>query len=390
MKTLRLILFAVFAYLLILQVAVCITGLGFGPKDRADFRQLYAAGYLARSGQGANLYNYDVEAQVQNRMVSPGPPLPFDHLAYESLLYAPFSLFRYSVAYYAFAAFNLLLLITAQQILRPDLLPLEAYGKFLPEGIFFCFFPAAIAVIQGQDSILLLLIAVLAYRALEKGRETRAGLLLSLGLFKFQFILPVVLLFLLWRKWRVVAGAAVSGLALLGLSTLVAGISGMRAFTGTLVEMSVGLTGLPQQLKFGTYPSAMPILRGFINAVAAARFSAGAIQATVIVATIALILVAYWMRPSLDVAILAAVLASYHGLIHDSTLLVLPLGIILARSVREKNQVVGFFALLLFATPAILFGVTRGRYFLMAIPVLVLLCLQRNSCRDATPASVSL
>jgi glycosyl transferase family 87 len=387
MKNLRLVLFAIFTYLLILQVAVCVTGLRSGPKDRADFRQLYTAGYLVRSGQAHDLYNYDAEAQAQDRIVSPGSPLPFDHLAYESLLYAPFSFLKYSTAYYAFGVFNFLLLVAAQQMMRPHLSPLEPYGKLLPESVFYCFFPAAIAVIQGQDSILLLLIAVWTYRALEKGREAQAGLLLSLGLFKFQFVLPVVLLFFLWRKWRFVLGAASGALALSGLSAFVAGFAGMRVFASTMAEMSVGLTGLPQRLKFGTYPRAMPNLRGFIDAVAGTHFSAGAIQGAVIAATILVILVAYRMRPSLEVAILAAVLVSYHGLIHDSTLLALPLGIILVRSVQRKSLLDGIFGLLLFVSPAILFGSTHGLYSLMAIPLLLLLLLQRSNAGDSAPVS---
>lgn len=387
MKSVRLTLFALFSYLMVVQLVVCVTGLRFGPRESSDFRQLYTAGYMVRQGQGPDLYNYELEEQLQNRIVSPGKPLPFDHFAYEALLFAPFSLLKYSMAYFAFAGFNMLLLVAAQQLFRPYLLQLESLGKFVPEAIFFCFLPAAITIILGQDSILLLLLTVLAFVAMDKGHDARSGLLLSLGLFKFQFILPVVLLFLLWRKWRFVAGAASGGFAVACLSMFIAGFSGMREFARTMIEMSIGLSSPAQRLKFATFPNAMPNLRGFIDAFGGhLHWPSRTIQVAVIICTILVIFLASRMQPSLHLAILVAVLVSYHGLIHDSTLLALPLGLILARSASENDLLLGIFDLLVFACPAVLFEFWPGHYFLMAIPILILLFLQRRARRGAVPA----
>src|SRR6266849_685405 len=63
---------------------------------RADFRQLYTAGYMARSGHAAELYDYNSQTRFQNAVVSEADvTLPFNHLAYESLLFAPLSLLSY-------------------------------------------------------------------------------------------------------------------------------------------------------------------------------------------------------------------------------------------------------------------------------------------------------
>lgn len=386
MRTVRLTLFSLFSYLLIFQIVFGIAGLKLGFKDRADFRHLYTAGYMVRSGHGPDLYNYEFEEQLQSRIVSPGRPLPFDHLAYEALLFAPFSLLRYSTAYLAFAGFNILLLVAAQRLFRPYLLPLELLGKFVPEAIFFCFLPMAVAIILGQDSILLLALAVLAFIALDKGHDVRSGLLLSLGFFKFQLILPIILLFLLWRKWRFVFGAALGGFGVICLSTWIAGFSGMKTFARTLVDMSIGLSTQAQRLKFATNPTAMPNLRGFIDTVGNSHFSSSAIQAVVVVSTLFVILFASRMQPSLQVAILVAVLVSYHGLIHDSALLVLPLGIVLVRSVSDKNPLLGIFNILLFVCPEVLFQFFHGHYFLMVILILALLFMQQSASRGPAPA----
>src|ERR1700722_3136580 len=184
MRSIRLTLVPLFSCLLTLQFVFLAAALKPGFKERTDFRLLYAAGNMVRSGHGADLYNYEFEEQLQSRIVSPGRALPFNHLAYEALFYVPLSMLSYSTAYFVFGALNILLLLVSQRLFRPYLMPLEALGKFLPEAIFFCFLPTAVAIILGQDSILLLFLAVLAFIALDKGHDARSGLLLSLGLFK--------------------------------------------------------------------------------------------------------------------------------------------------------------------------------------------------------------
>jgi hypothetical protein len=58
---------------------------GFG-----DFRQLYAAGDMVRTGQAAQLHDFAASETVQDQVVGPADgALPFNHLAVESLLYAP-------------------------------------------------------------------------------------------------------------------------------------------------------------------------------------------------------------------------------------------------------------------------------------------------------------
>jgi hypothetical protein len=379
MRIVRLSLFVVFLCLVIVQILFLAAGLKSGFNVRTDFRHLYTAGYMVRLGQGAGLYNFEIEERLQSTLVSPARALPFDHLAYEALLFVPFSFLRYNTAYFTFAVFNLLLLVAAQRLFRPYLLPLKSLGKFVPEAIFFCFLPIAIAIILGQDSILLLLLAGLAFVALDEEHDVRAGFLLSLGLFKFQLILPIVLLFVLWRNWRFVFGAAFGGVAVICLSAWITGFSGLEAFVRTIIDMSVGLSTQAQRVKYGTYPSAMPNLRGLIDTIGNSYLSAHAIQIVVVIATLLVILIASRMRPSLSLAFLVAVLVSYHGLIHDSALLAVPLGIILVESVAESNLRLGFFDILLFVCPAVLFIVWSGHYFLMAILILAVLVLWRSA-----------
>src|SRR5689334_21586360 len=57
-----------------------------------DFRHLYTAGYMVRTGHARELYQYDVEKQFEDSLLSHEEiALSFIHLAYEALLFVPFS-----------------------------------------------------------------------------------------------------------------------------------------------------------------------------------------------------------------------------------------------------------------------------------------------------------
>src|SRR5215469_8350706 len=77
-------------------------------EGRVDFRAQYTAGYMLRSGNAQRLYDYASQLLVQNSLISPRTAtMPFDHLAYEALLFAPLSFLRFKTAYLAFLVLNL-------------------------------------------------------------------------------------------------------------------------------------------------------------------------------------------------------------------------------------------------------------------------------------------
>ncbi len=70
------------------------------------------------------------------------------------------------------------------------------------------FVPALLCLVQGQDSLLLLLLVVLAFTALRRGRAFAAGCWLGLGLFKFQLVLPIVVVLVLTQGRNARTGLA--------------------------------------------------------------------------------------------------------------------------------------------------------------------------------------
>src|ERR1700737_2616415 len=101
------------------------------PEGLPDFSGSYTAGLLLRDGYGSRLYDDDLQESVQ-RSFSPlavqkrGTILPYLHLPYEALLYAPLARFSYLTAYAIWLAVNLALLCAIPLLLRERL---EALGK---------------------------------------------------------------------------------------------------------------------------------------------------------------------------------------------------------------------------------------------------------------------
>jgi hypothetical protein len=361
----------------LLSLFLCVSGALVSVSEvlrgHVDFRQLYTAGYMVRTGHGSQLHDYDAAEKFQNAVVGPAEgALPFNHLAYESLLYAPFSLLTYPAAYLAFFVVNLAILAAAFLGLKPYLAPLSEVWRFLPAAIFLCFLPVTLALTEGQDSILLLALMISATRAVDRGDDLEAGAFVGLTLFKFQYGLPIALLFLVWRRWRFLAGFALTAAAVTAISLCLTGGHGFITYLRSLTEMSSRFSPA-LGARYGIHPNLMPNLRGFAHAV-----GQGSALTTMLVTAFLSVLVlicATTRRASLPLALLAAILVSYHHLITDTTMMILPAGLALAAAMSPQTarpKLLAAMAAIVLLAPAPLL-LANVRFYLLAIPMLGLL-----------------
>lgn len=307
---------------------------------RSDFRQLYTGGYLIRSGQGHKLYDLDVERKVEDELVSRSDlMLPVNHLAYEELLFVPISALRFHYAYLAFLVFNTYCLAFCYLLLRPELGQLGNLYWWLPAASFLAFLPIAAALIQGQDSILFLLLEVASFVALKKQNVFIAGVLLGCGFFKFQLVLPIAALFLIWYEWRFVLGVTASSLTALLVSLKIVGLDQMKLYARGLLAMSTGLASQADQLKYGISPLAMGNLRGLIYGLGHSRISHFSLQCLTLVISVVFFASAARSRPSryYELAIVTACLVSYHLFIHDMSALILPTALAIDQSLKATT-----------------------------------------------------
>jgi Glycosyltransferase family 87 len=307
------------AFLLLIQIAYFSMAYPGAIRGRADFSTLYTAGLMVRSGRAADLFDYNANTQFQERIIGPSHgPVPFNHLAYETALFIPLSLLPYRTAYHIFLLVNLGLLLFSFQALRRFTSHIKCVWAWLPATIFICFLPVGVALFQGQDSIVLLWLLTCSYLAMEKNQEYRAGLFLGLTLFKFQFCIPIALLLLAWNRRRAVLSFAATAAAAIGASFALTGLRTLSIYSSYLFSVSTRL-GSGEQVKYAIYPLAMPNIFGLLFAIAGNH--------TVITVVISCIVITWAARrpPSFPLAVAVAMLVSYHGLIHDATILIIPI-----------------------------------------------------------------
>ena len=301
----------------------------------SDFSSLYAAGRMVISGQGSRVYDQDAQRQAQAEFIHNlsyrQGPLPFMRAPFELLLLAPLATLTYAHAIVAWYAINVGLLLVVAFILAGEA---EFLKTRLPLLLIVTalFDPVRTALIQGQDSILLLLLLSLVYVNLARRREALAGCLITLAAFKPQFVLPLLLVLLVCRRWKVLGAALGTGL---GLAVVSAGLVGWRAvfrYPQALLEFS----RMPPSIA-GVYPKMMPNVRGFAHSVLADHTSAATLQLAIgiVSALLLILLVRACLRASrplgavgFSLLVLVTLLVGYHVYPHDLTLLVLPLWLI--------------------------------------------------------------
>lgn len=221
------------------------------------------------------------------------------------------------------------------------------------------YFPVGVSLVQGQDTLWLLLCFVLASGALRHEAEFVAGCWLGVGLFRPQFVLPLVLVLALEKRWRAVGGFAVVGAVLGGISVAIVGWTGMLGYPKFILDVDRSATGV-------TAPWGMPNLHGLVDTIGA---SVGVAGPWVVVLTLLLsagLIAAVnegqrgdagrWFDLRLSLTVVVAVLVSYHALEHDLTLLLLPCALVAnfvasSRLARQKRAALVAPVLVLFFTP---------------------------------------
>lgn len=192
-----------------------------------DFSIFYTAGEILHQGRGFELYDNSVQEAVQ-RSFSPkgleqrGSILPYNHPPFEALLFVPFVRLPYLAAYLVWLAINLGLTLTLLLLLRKSFTVLGSAPMYLWILAALGFSPLFIALIQGQDSILVLFFYTMGYLAFRQRTESQCGAWVGLGLCKFHLVLPFVFPLLLLLRKKFLAGffSVAIVLGLLGLAAV--------------------------------------------------------------------------------------------------------------------------------------------------------------------------
>jgi len=299
-----------------------------------DFSIFYTAGEILHEKHGYELYDDRVQEAVQ-RSFSPiglqkrGSILPFNHPPFEALVFVPFARLSYINAYLVWFGINLGLTFAVVVLLRRNFVSLGSAPFYVWMLAGFGFYPLFRALIQGQDSILILFFYTMAFLAFRRGFELGEGAWVGLGLCKFHLVLAFIVPLILLRRKKFLAGffSVALLLALLGLaavgwkgclsypSYVIASENNPSYFWNSFIGHAANVRGVVESL----CPPEYPHLRiGLILVVCLMLLAALTYAARKAFRTTA-------VYPELVFALslIATVLVSYHMLAHDMTILLL-------------------------------------------------------------------
>jgi hypothetical protein len=353
-------------------------------KGYPDFTTYYAIGTMVRRGLGHELYDaalqYKIQQEIAPNVAIRKNALVYLHPPFEAPLFVPFTYLSYPGAFIAWDIINLSALLVVAFLFSKNApnFDTDSWPLWLLASL--AFFPIFLTLLQGQDSIVLLLLFTLAYICLKKKRETLAGGLLALGLFRPQLILPFVVLWMFRRGSKILLGfVPIAGLLAL-LSLPIAGAVGLLSYPKYVLHSDRTLA------QGALRPSDMPNLRGLIYIFAS---HSQMLWLVLVLSVVILLSVAWRLRISRDeedsfdwnfsLAMLTGTVLSYYCLGHDLSIAFLPIAIIapklrFSEKIRPPAHALIICALLLlFFSPLQLFLISHHQLGLMGWAVLLLL-----------------
>src|SRR5882672_10029481 len=294
-----------------------------------DFFSFYAAARLYVLEGGSAVYDLaqqkQMELQITGQAADRFIVLPYFHPPYYTLLIAPLAALSYQQAYFAMAAFNLLLGVALIALLVRSSLSIHGRAAIVASALIAGFFPLFVTLLQGQSDLFVLVPLAAAYAAWARGRPGWAGIYSALALSKPQLLLLIPILFLARRAWRALAGFA-AVVAALGLVS-VAGVSFKKnvSYLGSVGAWAFG-GKLPTGGQLVYTDTAVYSLRNILEALPGGGKAVAFVILVLLLGLVALSLSWRPDKPRLDfaLAVAASLVLSPHQNVHDLALLVIP------------------------------------------------------------------
>ncbi len=195
-------------------------------------------------------------------------------------------------------------------------------------------YPVIFALIVGQPILIFACAVAHCYLALRAGKDFRAGLYLSLLLFKPQYGALLGPVLILKRRWGAVSGAAVGAVVIIAGSVLVAGVPALLEYPRALIGMVGFRTDFPTTMI--NWHALILWLFPHVSD------PSGMLLETVLNGLTILLIVFAWQGPwapgeqrfplLISVTLVATLLANHHSHQHGGALLAVPLAAAVAQA----------------------------------------------------------
>jgi alpha-1,2-mannosyltransferase len=224
---------------------------------QADFTAFYTGWSMVRDGQGARLYDLELQREYQHRLIPErarqGGVLPFNHPPHAVLPFSVFALLPWPTAFYAWTALQgVLLVLFLHVLIRLAGAEGASEGETRAQLVAAVLgFPGLFVMFQmGQVALLVSFMLVgFALALLDGGRPAAMATFLVLGSIKPQLVLVPAVLLLAGGHFRALAYAAVFFAAYAGMAATETGLAVWEEFVRVVLrtaEQTGGLAVFPQ------------------------------------------------------------------------------------------------------------------------------------------------
>ena len=199
-----------------------------GRTRGADFTAFYTSWKIVLQGQGSQLYDPAVQAEVQ-RTILGGQTFQaglnaFVNPPHMVLPYIPLGLLPLEMAFLVWTGLQaVLVMVILADLLRGVARHWTRVERVGLVAAFVAFPPLAISFFEGSFALVLVVAVAGAWLAMERRHDVRAGGLLALASVKPQGIFGLVIATLMSRRPAAIAALLAWGVALAGVATVVLG-----------------------------------------------------------------------------------------------------------------------------------------------------------------------
>jgi hypothetical protein len=248
---------------------------------------------------------------------------------FEALLFSVFATWPYAIALLLWTGFKLALLSAIPFVVVRGGFWKERFPRWAMIALVLGTFPEFMDLLMGQDAALLAFLFAISFWQLATDRDRGAGLTLGLALFKFQLVIPFVVMLWIGGRKRIWPGFATSAVAVLAISAVIVGWKGLLKYPGYLLALN-------QATGVGIVPESQINLRGLFTLIVGRLSSPESIYW--VLAPVALGAILYtgliWRKArgrssslaeGFGLATIVALVTSYYTNDYDLLLLIVPL-----------------------------------------------------------------
>ncbi len=362
----------------ILQLWITQTSFAGAPRLFDFSPNFYVAAQMFRQGYRHQLYDLVLQRAFQMHYLQ-SEGVVFCYPSLVAVIYSPTSFFTVVQGHLLWSVISIVLFMLCAFVLTRAF----ALNKdwFVVFGLFSAFLPVYFHLLQGQVDVLVLAAFLLGFWTMKRGRDRLAGFALAVGLIKFQVMLPFMLILLLRKRWRVLAGFALGSAVFFASCVIISGIGEIAGYAHLLTH----LNNIPNAV---VAPGMMANLRGLL-------YLAVGREANLLLLALLSLGLSFWaahnwfdLETGFSLAMIVSLLVSYHTNPHSLILLIVPLAVLAKRIpvIGWKSMEGGVF--LLVASPVlIILSLFAHRFALMAIPIVALgwVMSRRTAARPVAP-----